>query len=233
MNAPNDAHADALAKLPNLSSLSRTQLDKLSASLSWANYRRRQIIFEQNQADSQMYLVRSGLARLVLKNREGRKVLIGMLAPGRFFGMGALFAERRQPFSAEAFTDCAVGIIEAHRLIEILLGIPFHIYLRYSDVLMGQVWRMYLHCVEGIGLTLRKRLALELLEEAASVGARTARGTVLDPSPSHQDLADAIGASRQKVGEHLARFESQGAIRREGRAIIVHPRRLREIVDRE
>jgi hypothetical protein len=55
---------------------------------------------------------------------------------------------------------------------------------------MGQVWRMYLHCVDGIGLALRKRLAL-----------------------------------------CLAYFESQTAIRRATGGLIVHPRKLREIVD--
>lgn len=231
MNTPNGADAEMLAKLPNLSSLSRVQLEKLSENVSWASFRRRQIIFHQHQADSKVYLVRAGLARLVLKNREGRKVLVSMLAPGRFFGMGALFAERKQPFSAEAFSDCSIGFIEARRLIEIILGIPFHIYLRYSDVLMGQVWRMYLHCVDGIGLALRKRLALELLELTASFGIRSARGTLLSPSPTHQDMADAIGVSRQKVGECLAYFESQTAIRRATGGLIVHPRKLREIVD--
>jgi CRP/FNR family transcriptional regulator, cyclic AMP receptor protein len=232
MKAASGTDSDTLARLPNLASLSRTQLETLSASMSVAEFRRRQKIFDQNQSASQVYLVISGLARMVLQNREDRKVLVNMLSPGRFFGIGALFPEKRHPFSAEAFTDCSIGIIDANRLIEILLGIPFHIYLRYSDVLMGQVWRMYLHCVEGIGLTLRKRLALELLELAASFGIRSARGTLLSPSPTHQDLADSIGASRQKVGECLAFFEARMAIRKDSRALIVYPRQLREIVDK-
>lgn len=97
---------------------------------------------------------------------------------------------------------------------------------------MGRMWRMLLRCVRGLGLSLRKRLALELLELAASFGVEESRGTILTVTPTHEDLADSIGASRQKVTECLAEFKRRRFIIRDGRRLIVVPRTLRRIVEK-
>jgi CRP-like cAMP-binding protein len=91
---------------------------------------------------------------------------------------------------------------------------------------------MLLHCVRGIGLNLRKRLALELLELAASFGVEHRRGTILTVTPTHEDLANSIGASRQKVTECLADFKRHRVVIRDGRRLIVVPQNLRRIVEK-
>ena len=97
---------------------------------------------------------------------------------------------------------------------------------------MGRLWRMLLHCVRGIGLSLRKRLALELLELAASFGVEDSGGTILTVTPTHEDLANSIGASRQKVTECLAELKREHGVRQDGRRLIVVPRKLRKIVEK-
>jgi len=47
---------------------------------------------------------------------------------------------------------------------------------------------------------------------------------------THEDLADLVGASRQKVTEHMKELERQQLILRDGRKLIVLPQRLQEIV---
>jgi len=68
-----------------------------------------------------------------------------------------------------------------------------------------------------MGTPLRKRLALELLDLGDSFGIQDDRGTILAVRITHEDLADSIGFSRQKVTETLTDFEKQGALIRDGR----------------
>jgi CRP-like cAMP-binding protein len=78
------------------------------------------------------------------------------------------------------------------------------------------------------GLNLRQRLAMALLELAQKFGVQDARGTMLILQLTHEDLADLVGASRQKVTEHIKELERQQVILRDGRKLIVMPNRLQE-----
>jgi CRP-like cAMP-binding protein len=138
----------------------------------------------------------------------------------------------RHPFHCDTVTDCTIGAIKPEMLVDILVGAPFETHLRFMEVAMGRFWRMLLRCVRGMAINLRKRLALELLELAATFGVQHARGTILTVRPTHEDLANCVGASRQKVSECLGNFVRHRIITREKRQLIINPRRLREIVEK-
>jgi len=70
---------------------------------------------------------------------------------------------------------------------------------------------------------------LELLELGTRFGVKDSRGTILTVRLTHEDLADMVGASRQKVTEHIKQFERQRAILRQGRQLILLPQKLQEI----
>lgn len=232
MEKPASIDVAALGQFKTLSGLSGAQLEKLAAGMSVEMFDRGERIFGQDEEASTVYFLVSGIVRLSLANQMEKSVLLSFLPPGMFFGIGSLFPQKRHPFSAEAFGECTVGLIEPDRLTDALLELPLEKYLLSADILMGRIWNMFLHCIRGIGLNLRQRLALELLEMAASWGVADARGTVLSVQPRHEDLANAIGASRQKVTECLAEFDPRRIIRREGRRLIISPRRLRQIVEK-
>ncbi len=203
MNERNIFDARSLQKLGSLSSLTPAQLERLAASMS-----------------------------VSWVNQQERRVLVSLLPPGEFFGLGFLFPQKRQPFRSDAFSDCTVGVLKPETLVDILMGVSFEGYLRSIAVTMGRMWGMCLRCVRGMGINLRKRVALELLELAAAFGVQDSRGTILSVRPTHEDLAAAVGASRQKVSECLGDFERHRVVTREGRRLIISPHRLREIVER-
>lgn len=223
----------SLRKLGSLSSLTAAQVEKLAASMSIKKIKRKERIFEEGESANMLYLLISGIVRISWVNQEGRRVLVSLFPPGEFFGLGSLFPQKRHPFRCDAVSDCTIGMIKPEIFVDILLGIPFEAYIRCTELTMGRVWGMFLRCVRGMGINLRKRLALELLELGASFGVEDSRGRILSARPTHEDLADAVGASRQKVSECLGDFERRRVVIREGRRLIIVPRRLREIVEKD
>ena len=91
--------------------------------------------------------------------------------------------------------------------------------------------RMYIHCIRGVGLDLRRRLALELLNLADRFGRADARGLVIVLRVSHEVLAGLLGASRQQVTEYLNEFDRRNIISREGRRIVINRKKLRTIME--
>jgi CRP-like cAMP-binding protein len=74
---------------------------------------------------------------------------------------------------------------------------------------------------------------MALLELAQKFGVQDDRGTILILQLTHEDLADLVGASRQKVTEHMKELERQQLILRDGRKLIVLPHRLQEMINLE
>ena len=232
MKTPSIADLGILRKLKSLDWLTSAQLEKLTQKMVVKKLRKKETIFDQGQSAEMIYLNITGTIRLSTVNQEDKRVVVTLVPPGDLFGVGFLFPTMGQPFDADAFSDCTIGIFDAETFAEIVLGVHAEAYLRCNEMTMGRMWRMLLRCVRGLGLSLRKRLALELLELAASFGVEESRGTILTVTPTHEDLADSIGASRQKVTECLADFKRRRLIIRDGRQLIVVPRALRRIVEK-
>jgi CRP-like cAMP-binding protein len=133
-------------------------------------------------------------------------------------------------FHCESFGDCWLATIPPEKFISVLLGISFTDF----SALMGSTisrWEDLLYRYTRFqGLNLPQRLALALLELARKFGVQDARGTILILQLTHEDLANLVGASRQKVTEHLKDLERQEAILRDGRRLIVVPQRLQELL---
>ena len=65
-----------------------------------------------------------------------------------------------------------------------------------------------------------------LLELAEKFGVRDSRGTLLTIKLTHADLAELVGASRQRTTEQLNDFERESVIARDGRRLIIVPEKL-------
>lgn len=224
--------AARLRKLKCLSALTPAQVERLAASLSVKEIKRKNTIFERGQLADTVYLLISGVARIAWINQEGRQVMVTLLSAGVFLGAGSLFPSMGYRFRCEAFTDCVVGAIKPDVLVDILFGIPFESFVRGVDLTLGRLWATLERSFQGVGLSLQKRVALELLELGASFGVEDARGTILSVRPTHEDLANSIGVSRQRVTQCLTNFEREGLIKTDGRRLIIVSGKLREFLQR-
>jgi CRP-like cAMP-binding protein len=66
---------------------------------------------------------------------------------------------------------------------------------------------------------------------AAKFGVRDSRGTLLTLKLTHADLAELVGASRQRITEQLTEFERDQIIIRDGRRLILVPEKLYQIAE--
>jgi CRP/FNR family transcriptional regulator, cyclic AMP receptor protein len=224
-------NAKVLQQLKDLSSYPLLQLEKLAANLSIRQFKKNKIIFDQDEETKLVYLVLSGVVRASYLNSHHKQTIVSLHAAGEFFGLDSLIPKMRHPFRCEAFENCMVGAIKPQTFIEILLEISYESFLRWYTATMHADRKMHLHCIKGIGLDLRRRLALELVNLADRFGTTDARGTVIDVNISHEVLAGIVGASRQQVTEHLNQFDREKCISRDGRRIIVNAQKLRRIIE--
>lgn len=220
-----------LKQFNDLSAFPLARLDQLATDLSIRNLKKNEIVFDQDEEANLVYLLLSGVARLSYFNTHDGQTVVSLLPAGEFLGVDSLAPRTRHPFRCEAYENCSVGALKPKTFIEVLLGVSYESFLQWYKVAMHPGRKMYIHCVKGIGLDLRRRLALELLNLADRFGKTDARGMVIDLSISHEVLAGIVGASRQQVTEYLNEFDREKIISRQGRRITVKPDKLRTVID--
>ncbi len=222
-------NAKTIAQFKSLGSFSVPQLERLARSLSIKSYKKGENIFEQEEEAKLIYLLVSGVARFIYMNSDEKQTIVSLLAPGEFFGLDSLMPRTHHPFTCAAFEACTVGYIKPRDFIEILVGVSYDTFLRWYMATLHPGRLLYIHCIRGIGLDLRRRLALELLNLADSFGAPVARGIEIGLRISHEVLASIVGASRQQVTQHLNEFDREKMIFRDRRRIIIVPDKLRRV----
>jgi len=223
--------AQSLQQLKDLSSYPLPQLEKLADKLSIRQFKKNGIIFDQDEETKVVYLLLSGVVKFSYLHSDEKQTIVSLHPAGEFFGLDSLMPHMKHPFRCEALENCTVGTIKAQTLIEILLGISYESFLRWHTATIDTGRKMYVHCIKGIGLDLRKRLALELMNLADRFGTAEERGIVIDVNISHEVLAGIVGASRQQVTEHLNEFDREKCISRDGRRIIINAQKLRRIIE--
>lgn len=218
-----------LRRMKALAWASEERLQLLLPHFSLHRLERQTLVFSEGEASQSLYLLIAGAVKLSLHSQNGEEVLVSLIAPGEFFGITSLMPGMTRGYHCEAFSDCWVATIPPDTFVSTLLGVSF---LDFSAFMGGTVsrWEDLLYRYTHFqGLNLAQRLALALLELAGKFGVQDARGTILILQLTHEDLANLVGASRQKVTEHLKELERQEALLRDGRRLIVVPERLQAI----
>jgi CRP-like cAMP-binding protein len=224
-------NARFLEQLKSLSSLTPSQLEKLAANFGVKILEKNETVFDQDEDAKLVYLLLSGVVRESYLNSNQKQIVVNLLPAGEFFGLDSLIPKSRHAFRCEAVENCTLGFITARTFVETLLGVAYETFLRWYAATMLSGRKMYIHCIRGIGLDLRRRLALELMNLAERFGRADDRGTVILLNISHEVLAGIVGASRQQVTEYLNEFDREKIISREGRRIIINSQRLRKVLE--
>ena len=97
---------------------------------------------------------------------------------------------------------------------------------RFHENNLTQWYRFF-----GGSLDLRERLLFTLLQLCSIFGVKESRGTLLRVPISHDDLAGLVGASRPRVTEHIAEFERENLLVRQGRQMIVRLDKLESSIN--
>jgi CRP/FNR family transcriptional regulator, cyclic AMP receptor protein len=209
--------------------MSEQQLARLSTATVTRRVRRHETIFFEGEDANHVYVLLSGVAKLTFLNASER-VLVSLVGPGEIFGVSSLLTVDKRPFRCDAFSDCLVGVTSPQAFVDTTLGVRLEDLSRVLDLTVGRWWAMLLRYTNFLGLALRERLAGALLELGTKFGAADARGQLLTLKLTHSDLAELVGASRQRITEQLSEFERTGVIIRDGRRLIIVPGELLALV---
>jgi CRP-like cAMP-binding protein len=177
-----------------------------------AKYRRGQVVFTQGDPGNDVRYLQKGAIKLSVLSRGGKEAVVAMLAPGDFFGEGALAGQSIRISTATTIAPSSVLTIEKETIVRLLHEQPAFAD-RFLSYMLHRNVRIEADLVDQLFNSSEKRLARTLLL-LARYGHDNPTRTL--PKISQETLAEMIGATRSRVNFFMNKFRKLGLIEYNG-----------------
>ncbi len=216
--------AEFLRTLPYFSKLRPDEVERLVKDTGERRFDRGDILFLEGELCPGLYVVKEGRIRIFKTSPDGKEQVLTVAGPGATFNDVPVFDGGPNPASAEALEPGSVYIVAKEAIVSLISSCPMAL-----SLLRGFAAR--LRQMTGLveDLSFRKvvsRLAKVLLESVPA-----SRAAAPPPRLTQQEMAAMVGTARDVVGRALRDLEREGAIRIEGRQIIIaNSKKLRDLL---
>ncbi|VAW85212.1 cAMP-binding proteins - catabolite gene activator and regulatory subunit of cAMP-dependent protein kinases, partial [hydrothermal vent metagenome] len=222
LNIANHAIEPDLSKnryLANIQLFSELEIEELSVIMRGATHaitpKNTNIIFQGDTSNS-MFLIISGKVRVYLKNDQNQEVTLNYLETGDFFGELAMIDEQPRSASVMSLTECELLILSSETLQYILNKYP-KINQKVIRTLAKRM-RNLTSKVETLALMgVYERVAKTLTDLATNKDGMM----VIKPKPTHKDISNMIGASREMVTRVMSEMALKGHLTKDENCIII------------
>jgi CRP/FNR family cyclic AMP-dependent transcriptional regulator len=211
---------ELLRAVPVFSELNDVDVTSLSKLTTRRKYPKDTVIFFENEEGDTFFMIIDGRVKVTILGDDGREIILSVLGPGDFFGEVALLDN--EPRSATAIAVEDTELMSLHRLdFQNVLNENKSITLALIKTLTARL-RKANHQISTLALLdVYGRVARVILDMARDEGKRLKDGRIAFRRPTHQEIANRIGTTRETVTRMLKDLERQGLIRVEGKEIVV------------
>lgn len=193
--------------------------------------KRGETLAEQGDPAEHLYLVESGLLKLVQLTADGQELIVRLVGPGEPFGGVALMDRASYPVASLAAQSSKVRAWPRDRLRPLLEALPqvrTNIMREISGHMADALTRVREMATARVG----QRLAFTLLRLARQCGEPGPEGVLIPYSLTRQDLAELSGTTLFTVSRTLRQWEADGLVQSRNRRLLLRsPQRLTRLAE--
>lgn len=207
-----------LRTIPLVSRLSEGELASLRSRFKIREVRKNAVILREGGLGQELMIILSGSVRVYKAGNKGKEVTLAVLYAGDFFGEIALLTNSSRTahvIALEKTTLLELSRDDFKSHLTSFSGLPLALAQSLAERLRlasGKLSDMAL-------LDVPHRLLTTL--EKMSVENPNGEGRIVVDRPTHQELADMVGSSREVISRCLKSLEQQGQLTVEGRNILI------------
>ncbi len=205
--------APVRSKIAAESGMEAAVVDAWLAAATVRHFSRGQSIYPQGTQRGSLFVVLDGVVSMSVLLPNGQRILCAFYQPGALFGFPIVERERPRWSAADAFTPVTAALVPRREFERALNAQPPEAVTRFFNRVLERQARFSMRLVYCVALDLRGRLALTLLDLAAAFGAQEGRGVRIRLPITHENLAEMVGASRERISKAMAALQHEGIIR--------------------
>ena len=219
-----DPQKQALSKVSLFSGLSENEMGFVADRVIPRKYTASQIVFNEGDPCSGLYVVASGHVRIYKTAANGREQVLSIDGPGSSVAELPVFNGGNYPASVAAIEDATLLFVSKRDFQELCLTHP-QVALKVLRV-VGTRLRRLVGIIEELSFTtVRHRVAALLLRLADNERKGDGDSVVVMLPDSNQGIASQIGTVRELVSRNLSRLQAEGLIDIDGRKVTIRDRR--------
>jgi CRP/FNR family transcriptional regulator, cyclic AMP receptor protein len=220
---------ELLARVPLLSGLEPTELERIAQVAIPRSFPKGARVFHEGDRTDACYVIRAGEVRVTREHPDGRAIALATLGPGELVGELAMLDGGVRSASVEALTDVdllAVSATDMRGLLERNAEITAKLVIALTKRLRETNERISRQSFQTVPSRVAGVLSQLVSEENAEHGRD---GVTIRMNQA--DLAQLAGTSRESVSRFLAVLERAGVVRvGRGRVTVLEPHRLRAYI---
>ena len=211
-----------LRQVPLFEGLDDEQLDAIALVTITRRFDKHQVIILAEEEGDALFIISSGQVKVSIVSEDGREVILSLLGTGSVFGELSLLDGKPRSANVVATENTGLYMLRRSDFLQLVYKVP-QIAVGLLAELAARL-RKTDRKIEGLALLdVTSRISETLLQLADEHGTETDDGVLLKSRPTHQQIANMSGTTRETVSRVLKRLEKQGYISTEGRTItIVH-----------
>jgi len=190
-------------------------------------YKKGQVIYNQDQPSTSIYLVIDGKVKVCRMAEDGRQVVVDIYQPDEFFGESAFLGLSQRTEIAVALENTKVMTWTTNEIEDITMKRP-RLAIALLQLLVQRSmdfgYRIESFSVDNIA----RRLARTLIRFSERLGSKNDDGSVQMIPFTHELLSQYVGTSREIVTHYMNQFRRQGYLRYSRKGIMLYRDALRE-----
>ena len=188
---------------------------------SIAEFKKGQLIYNQDQPSTNIYLVIEGKVKVSRMGDDGRQVVVDIYQPDEFFGESAFLDLPQRSEQAAALDNTKLMAWSAAEIEDMVTKRP-----RLAVALLQIMARRcidFTRRIESLSMdNIARRLARSLVRFADRLGTREEDGSSHMAPFTHELLAQYVGTSREIVTHYMNHFRKEGYLQYSRRGIVLY-----------
>ncbi|MFS1513985.1 Crp/Fnr family transcriptional regulator [Chengkuizengella sp. SCS-71B] len=201
--------------------LSDENVDRLKSVMYSHHFLQQQYLFREGEPARKLFYVNEGQVKIYKLTDDGKELILYILQEGDMFCEFGGLGDLNFSYSAQALTNCNIGMIE-HSDLEMIIyqhgdfAVEFLKWMSLWHRKTESKFRDLLLFGKG------GALASTLIRLSNSYGRLTEDGIVLDVKLTNTDIANLIGTTRESVNRLLNKHKDDGIISMKNGTITIH-----------
>lgn len=224
-------YIDLLREVSLFEGLSENELRALGEVAITRQYPKGNVILLAEEEGDTMYVILRGKVKISIISEDGREIILEIFQEHDFFGEMSLLDSGPRSATVIAMEDTELLMLRRPEFLDLIRRIP-EIATKLLAEMTSRLRRADRKIESLALLNVTGRIAGTLLQLAEQNGESTQEGTIIRNRPTHQELANMSGTTRETVTRVLKRLERDGYIVSLGKDILILENRdLQDVIE--
>jgi CRP-like cAMP-binding protein len=223
---------ETLEKVGLLRSLDRKDRELFERRCLWKHAKAKEWLLEQNDVGTDIFLLTSGVVRVLITPSPDREVILGDIEAGGYFGEMAAIDGQPRSAGILAITDATIACMPASVFRDLLHNHP-DVGSQLLQQLVARIRALDQRVNEFSSMHVKNRIYAELLRRSRP-DRDNQRQAIISPPPVHSDIAARVSTRREMVARELKALERSGLMtKRRGAFVLMNVPQLMQMIHRE